>query len=178
VKTGRLVRSLAGVPALLALVVAATQPTPPSRAADGPYADRIRIGIVSPFVRSFDGLTITSPFPLSNAIAHGFDIENEQVARFLFRALYRYDSVLGYSNPALDTLAQHGRETYDPVERARVYRDAAAILYRDLPVIPVGHSLERVALRPGLRTLTGPLELDRPGWDWRRDGLVLDAEPR
>ena len=68
-----------------------------------------------------------------------------------------YGNETGYSDPAFDAFMQQARQTYDTAERARAYRGAAAILARDLPVLPLWHRLERVALRPGLTTLDGPL---------------------
>jgi ABC-type transport system substrate-binding protein len=79
----------------------------------------------------------------------------------------------GYVNPAFDALTRQARETYDTAKRARLYREATAILFEDVPDLPIWHRLERVALRSGLTTVSGRLELDKPGWDWIRDELVL-----
>ncbi|MEO7118931.1 MAG: ABC transporter substrate-binding protein, partial [Candidatus Limnocylindrales bacterium] len=84
--------------------------TPVATATDVPApatADRIRIGIVSPFER-VGGRIGTSPFPLSNVVAHAWDIESMPVARFLFRALYQYDSLL---SPVPDLASEPCRVT-------------------------------------------------------------------
>jgi ABC-type transport system substrate-binding protein len=85
---------------------------------------------------------------------------------------------LGYVNPAVDDLVQQAVATYDTAKRARLYRDAQAILFDDLPILPIWHRLERVALRSGMTTVSGRLDLDKPGWDWIRAELVLLAAPQ
>jgi ABC-type transport system substrate-binding protein len=86
----------------------------------------------------------------------------------------KYGNVNGYGNPAFDRLIEQARTSYDTAKRARFYRDAQGILAQDLPLMPVWYRLERVALRSGMTTASGsPLDLDKPGWAWRPDELVL-----
>ena len=82
-------------------------------------------------------------------------------------------NVYGYSNPQVDALVQAARTTNDIVERARDYRQEQAIIAADLPNYFAWYRRERVALRHGLTSLAGPLPLDRPGWDWQLDQLVM-----
>lgn len=89
---------------------------------------------------------------------------------------HEFGNDVGYSDPTFDTLMEQARSTYDIVERARLYRAAQRILADDLPVIPIWYRLGRVALRPGLTTVNGPLDLKKPGWDWRPDQLLLRTQ--
>ena len=79
----------------------------------------------------------------------------------------------GYSNEVLDELLAHASATLDVPLRASLYREAVAILADDLPFIPLFYPLNRIAVRDGLTSLDGPLQLDRPAWDWRLESIVL-----
>ncbi len=80
---------------------------------------------------------------------------------------------MGYSNPGFDALVEQAAGIYDVTKRAELYREALAILDKDLPQLPLFYPVERVLLRRGFHSLGGPLPLDRPGWDWRPETLVL-----
>jgi len=69
-----------------------------------------------------------------------------------------------YCNPAYDRDERLGAQRYDPAARAPYYRDAGAILVRDLPVIPLG--FERITYAVSTR-LAGyrPNVLGRNFWN-------------
>lgn len=69
-----------------------------------------------------------------------------------------------YCNPAYDRDERLGAQFYDPAARAPYYRDAGAILVRDLPVIPLG--FERITFAVSTR-LAGyrPNVLGRNFWN-------------
>lgn len=81
----------------------------------------------------------------------------------------------GYSNPAFDALIEQAASTLDVPRRANHYRQALDILDHDLPQLPLYYPLDRVALRDGLTSLAGPLQLNRPGWWWQLESLVLQT---
>jgi ABC-type transport system substrate-binding protein len=83
---------------------------------------------------------------------------------------------LGYSSPELDRLIRAATGTLDIPQRASTYRRALEILDQDLPELPLFYPLDRVAVRTGLASLSGPLALDKPGWDWQLEKLVLAAD--
>ncbi len=86
----------------------------------------------------------------------------------------KYGDASGYLSAAYDQLVVQARQSYDTDKRARLYREAQALLAADLPTIPIWYRLNRVALRSGLTTSTGsPLDLRQPGWNWRMDELIL-----
>jgi ABC-type transport system substrate-binding protein len=81
---------------------------------------------------------------------------------------------LGYANPQVDDLLDRASATVDVPQRADLYRQALAILAHDLPQLPLFYPLNRVALRNGVTSLKGPLQLDKPGWNWQLESLVLE----
>lgn len=53
-----------------------------------------------------------------------------------------------YSNPAFDALFLEASQQIDPQRRMELFREAEAIIVRDMPVIPIYHYLEFYLLRP------------------------------
>jgi len=58
-----------------------------------------------------------------------------------------------YENPALLSLLNKARETFDPVQRAGYYRKVQEIIHKDLPWIPLFHQLTVVAHRENVENL-------------------------
>ncbi len=85
---------------------------------------------------------------------------------------------LGYSNAQVDDLLNRADATLDVPIRAGLYRQALDILADELPQLPLFYPLNHVALRSGLTSLAGPLELDKPGWSWQLESLVLEQNPQ
>ncbi|RME38064.1 MAG: peptide ABC transporter substrate-binding protein [Planctomycetota bacterium] len=60
----------------------------------------------------------------------------------------------GYRNPAFDDLLREADRQTDPILRMRMLREAEAMLVeRDLPVLPILHYAELLAIRPEVRGL-------------------------
>jgi len=69
-----------------------------------------------------------------------------------------------YCNSAYDRDERLGAARYDPAQRAPFYRDAGAILVRDLPVIPLGFERITYAVSPRLAGFR-PNALGRNFWN-------------
>jgi peptide/nickel transport system substrate-binding protein len=69
-----------------------------------------------------------------------------------------------YCNPAYDRDERLGAARYEPAARAPYYRDAGAILIRDLPVIPLGFERITYAVSPRLAGFA-PNALGRNFWN-------------
>jgi ABC-type transport system substrate-binding protein len=84
----------------------------------------------------------------------------------------------GYSNVVVDDLLAQADATLDVPLRASLYREVIAILADDLPFLPLFYPLNRIAVRDGLTSLDGPLQLDRPVWDWQLESIMLRTDGR
>ncbi len=79
----------------------------------------------------------------------------------------------GYHNADVDTLVRQARTTYSIADRAKDYRQEQAILASDPPNLFAWIPIQRVALRSGMSSTDGPLDLTAPGWDWQLERLIL-----
>lgn len=65
-----------------------------------------------------------------------------------------------YSSAEFDGLIAKARATLDDAERTRVYAEAAKVLCRDQPILPVWFGMNHVAFRPGITSaVDGRLDL-------------------
>ncbi|HLF69907.1 MAG TPA: ABC transporter substrate-binding protein [Actinomycetota bacterium] len=65
------------------------------------------------------------------------------------------DNFTRYSNPAFDQALATARSTIDDIKRKKAYRDAADILCKDLPIIPMWEGRNNIAFGPGIASGTG-----------------------
>ena len=56
----------------------------------------------------------------------------------------------GYSNAKVDTLLDQGRSSSDPIERNRVYREAAAIIAEEVPYYIISYQGYQVFYDPAI----------------------------
>ena len=84
---------------------------------------------------------------------------------------------VGYSNPAFDEVVDAARVTYDPFERARLYREAQQMLADDLPYLFVWSETKRSYFRSDLSSAAGPLQFDSALWDWQVEALTVQSVP-
>lgn len=79
-----------------------------------------------------------------------------------------------YQNPQMDALLVEARETVDEAERARLYREALALWERDIPLVPLVHGDQIVALRSEVTNFTllknSNLDLGPVGWKTPQKG--------
>jgi ABC-type transport system substrate-binding protein len=80
----------------------------------------------------------------------------------------------GFANSEVDQLLADARTT-DLAEQADFYHREQAILAREVPIIPGWQRLVRAALRSGVTSLDGPLDLRAPRWSSRLDRIVVPA---
>lgn len=59
-----------------------------------------------------------------------------------------------YGNAALDALIQTGFETQDPAERERISAEAQALIYQEMPIVPVWNPDWTYVVRDGVTGLT------------------------
>jgi ABC-type transport system substrate-binding protein len=83
------------------------------------------------------------------------------------------ENMVGYNNPMFDELAKEGRATTDLSKRAQTYRQMESLIADDLPILVLSTRLERVAIRDGLTTTDGPLNLHAVGWNRQLEKMVL-----
>ena len=75
----------------------------------------------------------------------------------------------GYCDPAYDALERRGMATYDERARAAAYREAQAILDRDVPIVPLGFEVSAYAVSHRFENFK-PNVLGRDywnAWEWR-----------
>jgi len=84
-------------------------------------------------------------------------------------------NVTGYMDSEVDELLAAAKKTDDLSKRTDLYHREQAILARDLPVIPAWQRLTRDALRSGVSSVDGPLDLTAPGWSWQLERIVVPA---
>jgi len=87
-------------------------------------------------------------------------------------------NINGYSNTQFDQLMAEASGLLDIPERASLYRQALDILHNDLPTLPLYYLMNRIVLREGLKSVEGPLDLNRPGWWWQLESLELETAPQ
>ena len=78
----------------------------------------------------------------------------------------------GYCDRAFDAAEARGMRSYEPAARAAAYRDAAAILARDVPIVPLGFERSAYALSARLQNFK-PNPLGRDfwnAWEWSVSG--------
>jgi ABC-type transport system substrate-binding protein len=85
------------------------------------------------------------------------------------------ENTTGYSSDVVDELLSKIREAKVLSERANLYRREQAQLATDQAMLFGWQRLFRVAIRPGMRSLDGPLNLTAIGWDWQLERIVLPA---
>lgn len=81
------------------------------------------------------------------------------------------DNLTGYSSPEFDAKLMQARATAGAAERQRLYADAASLLCRDLPIIPVWFGLNHFAFSSEL-TSSGSVRVDVFG-----DPVLRDLGP-
>ena len=84
-------------------------------------------------------------------------------------------NIIGYSSEAVDELLRQIEKAKGLSERADLYRREQAQLATDQAMLFGWQRLFRVALRPGMTSLDGPLDLRALGWDWQLERIVLPA---
>jgi peptide/nickel transport system substrate-binding protein len=75
----------------------------------------------------------------------------------------------GYCDSSFDAAERRGAATYEPAARAAAYRDAHAVLIRDLPIVPLGLEVSAYAISPRFAGFK-PNVLGRDywnAWEWR-----------
>lgn len=111
------------------------------------YAGKFDMALYS-FVNGDDPDT-TDQFACANAPPHGYNKSR-------------------ICDPRIDALLRAGRSTYDPGKRKAVYARLQALLYEELPVVPIYQRRELDAFTDRLRGPTG--SIDSVFWDvarWR-----------
>ena len=88
------------------------------------------------------------------------------------------ENTIGYSSDDVDELLRQIQMANDLSERAELYRREQAQLATDQAMLFGWQRLFRVALRPGMRSLDGPLDLRALGWDWQLERIVLPTSDR
>jgi len=83
----------------------------------------------------------------------------------------------GFSAPAYDRLIAAGRATYDPGQRAALYRAAQEELAAQLPSIFLWSNSTKDLVRDAVATTAGPLDLTAPVWEWQPERLVVAPSP-
>jgi peptide/nickel transport system substrate-binding protein len=79
----------------------------------------------------------------------------------------------GFSNGRIDEIVQQLATTYDLAKRAALYGEYQAIIVDQQPALFAWHYVRLVALRAGLVSLDGPLDLNAMNWSWAPERLVL-----
>jgi ABC-type transport system substrate-binding protein len=87
-------------------------------------------------------------------------------------------NTIGYSSDEVDELLRQIEVANDLSERADLYRREQAQLATDQAMLFGWQRLFRVALRPGMRSLDGPLNLYALGWDWQLERIVVPTSDR
>ncbi len=83
------------------------------------------------------------------------------------------NNMMGYASPESDALLEQGRATYDPRERARLYRQHQQILAEDRPLLFAWSPRIREARSDRLESTRGQLATDTSTWWWQLENLVL-----
>ncbi len=79
----------------------------------------------------------------------------------------------GYANPRVDELIDAGKETLDPKQRARIYRELQDLIAHDRPYLFAWSTVKHDAIATGLTSLDGPLDPASPAWSWARERWTL-----
>ena len=83
------------------------------------------------------------------------------------------NNMMGYASRESDTLLEQGRATYDPRERARLYREHQRILAEDRPVLFAWSPRIREARSDRLASTSGLLSTTSGTWWWQLETLLL-----
>ncbi len=80
----------------------------------------------------------------------------------------------GFSDPALDTLVEQAKATYDQAERTRLYRRAQQEIAAQQPYLFLWASNTYDVVRSAVATVDGPLDLTVPNWGWQPGRMVVE----
>jgi len=84
---------------------------------------------------------------------------------------------MGYGNPRIDELLERGIATYDPRERARIYREFQQVLAEDHAALFGWAFRVNEAIDRDLGLTEGELNLGTWSWFWQLEKLVVREEP-
>lgn len=73
---------------------------------------------------------------------------------YFLRKVYKSDgdnNTWGYFNPEVEGLLEDGNSTDDPAARLELYRKVQAIVYKELPVIPISYYGVNIVTRPQVK---------------------------
>jgi peptide/nickel transport system substrate-binding protein len=80
---------------------------------------------------------------------------------------------MGYSSAESDALLDRARSTYDPRERARLYREHQRVLANDRPMLFAWSALIREPRSSRFESTVGPLRTDTATWWWELETLFV-----
>jgi ABC-type transport system substrate-binding protein len=78
----------------------------------------------------------------------------------------------GFSDPALDSLVEQAKATYDRADQVRLYRQAQEEIAAQQPYLFLWASNTYDIVRSAVATVDGPLDLTAPNWAWQPERLV------
>jgi ABC-type transport system substrate-binding protein len=84
---------------------------------------------------------------------------------------------VGFSDPVVDRAVAAVASSYDLDTRRVAYITIEGILADQAAELPAWAATQTVALRPGLRSTAGQLDLRSAQWDWQPETLYRDAPP-
>jgi ABC-type transport system substrate-binding protein len=127
----------------------------------------IPAGSSEPWHAYFGGWGLT-PEPDPYALFHGSQCTSEEQP-----GTYNYPCL---QDPEVDRLIEEGLATSDQAERTEIYHEYQLRMQELQPYLFAWSNINADGLDAGLVYADGELELDSPGWGWRREMLALEAE--